>query len=152
METSANSSGDSSDQGQAHCVPCSEGLHCPLGSNLTSLKTGESIVGEEFVPKLLKGYFSTEEKPIEVFKCQSSEHCLGGMPGQCAGEREVTSIPCAECPRGTSWSGDECVVCSGGVGVMWCLWPMPRKFSNSLFSDGRMDCEIDFLIHRRLLS
>ena len=26
---------------------------------------------------------------------------------------------------------------------------MPRKFSNSLFSDGRMDCEIDFLIHRR---
>lgn len=123
METSANSSGDSSDQGQAHCVPCSEGLHCPLGSNLTSLKTGESIVGEEFVPKLLKGYFSTEEKPIEVFKCQSSEHCLGGMPGQCAGEREVTSIPCADCPRGTSWSGDECVVCSGGVGVMWCLWP-----------------------------
>lgn len=118
-ETSANISGDSSGQGQAHCVPCSEGLHCPLGSNLTSLKTGDSIVGEEFVPKLLKGYFSTEEKPIEVFKCQSSEHCLGGMPGQCAGEREVTSIPCADCPRGTSWSGDECVVCSGGVGVMW---------------------------------
>jgi len=57
-----------------------------------------------------------EEEPIEVFKCQSVEHCPGGIPGICPGGRE--GIPCADCPPGTSWSGEECVQCSNGLVVI----------------------------------
>lgn len=97
-------------------MTCPKGLRCPLGSSLESLKTGQSSFGETFTPTILPGYWSTEEEPIEVFKCQSVEHCPGGIPGICPGGRE--GIPCADCPPGTSWSGEECVQCSNGLVVI----------------------------------
>lgn len=98
------------------CTACPEGVRCPLGSSLESLKTGQTGFGEAFTPRLLAGYFSTEEKPTEVFKCQSLEHCPGGIPGACPGGCE--GIPCSECPVGTSWTGEECVQCSDGLVVL----------------------------------
>ena len=50
---------------------------------------------------------------MEVFKCQTLEYCPGGIPGNCPGGRE--GIPCSECPLGTSWTGEECMQCSGGL-------------------------------------
>ena len=43
------------------CTACPEGVRCPLGSSLESLKTGQTGFGEAFTPRLLAGYFSTEE-------------------------------------------------------------------------------------------
>jgi len=102
--------------GVVTCVACPEGLRCPLGSSLESLKMGDKNFGEAFTPRILEGYFSTEEQPLEVFKCQTLEHCPGGVPGRCPGRRE--GIPCSECPSGTSWTGKECRQCSGGLVVV----------------------------------
>ena len=39
----------------AKCMACTEGLHCPLGSSLESLKSGYSDIGEAYTPSLEKG-------------------------------------------------------------------------------------------------
>ncbi|CAK9078696.1 unnamed protein product [Durusdinium trenchii] len=104
----------------AKCMACTEGLHCPLGSSLESLKSGYSDIGEAYTPSLEKGFFATREEPMAVFKCGAKEHCPGGPPGECAGGREL--VPCSECPAGTSWVADTCMGCERWKMALWlCL-------------------------------
>ena len=51
--------------GVVTCVACPEGLRCPLGSSLESLKMGDKNFGEAFTPRILEGYFSTEDPCFE---------------------------------------------------------------------------------------
>eukprot|EP00435_Cladocopium_sp_Y103_P000432 s296_g1.t1 len=49
------------ENGTFNCVPCGEGLDCPLASSLRDLKSGQSSEGPEFVPRIRRGYYSTME-------------------------------------------------------------------------------------------
>eukprot|EP00438_Fugacium_kawagutii_P034587 Skav208727 [mRNA] locus=scaffold615:133011:137950:+ [translate_table: standard] len=70
------------------------------------------------VTKVQPGYFATESEPLKLFRCRPVERCPGGAPGSCAGAAEGT--PCALCPEGKSWSGDDCVDC-GATAVAWVI-------------------------------
>ena len=54
--------------GAATCVACPEGLRCPMGSSLKSLKTGDKDYGDAFRPRILEGYFSTEDCNFDVLE------------------------------------------------------------------------------------
>lgn len=71
--------GESAPAGKA-CVACSEGLFCPVGSTLEMLRLG-LLTLRGVGPEVLTGYFSTEEAPLETYKCSPS-HCPGGVWGQ----------------------------------------------------------------------
>ena len=103
------------------CVTCIEGLRCPFGSSIATLQSGQSEIGEAYTPTIQKGFYATMDQPIAVYKCGAEEHCPGGLPGQCAGGREIT--PCAECPAGTSWAKGKgtCFDCDGGMIALWIL-------------------------------
>eukprot|EP00438_Fugacium_kawagutii_P020374 Skav210759 [mRNA] locus=scaffold1132:57321:60118:- [translate_table: standard] len=53
--------GDTSGSATAQCAPCSEGMSCPLGASLESLKTGKAIVGTSSITEIQQGYFTTKE-------------------------------------------------------------------------------------------
>jgi len=102
--------------GTLNCIPCGEGLRCPFSSSLQTLLSGQSPLGESFVPLVRSGYFATEEKPLEIFKCRPDAWCPGGRPGSCAGG--LQGLPCAVCPVGQSWAGEQCTEC-GAANVIW---------------------------------
>ena len=63
--------------GVVTCVACPEGLRCPLGSSLESLKMGDKNFGEAFTPRILEGYFSTEDPCFEwTFSLKKKIVCL----------------------------------------------------------------------------
>ena len=101
------------------CVACGEGLNCPYASDLQSLKTGTSDLGSKFVPSIKEGYYSPADDVMKIYKCGVPDHCPGGMPGQCQGGR--VGIPCAGCPEGKTWAGEQCVDCHPGTIVLWLL-------------------------------
>lgn len=37
------------------CVPCGQGLTCPFSASISTLQSGESALGDEYVPKVLPG-------------------------------------------------------------------------------------------------
>ena len=72
--------GESAPSPAKACVACYEGLSCPVGSTLEMLKFG--LLNLRGVgPEVLTGYFSTEEAPLETYKCSPS-HCPGRIWGQ----------------------------------------------------------------------
>ena len=56
-------------RGLFECVPCKEGLSCPFGSDLQSLRSGRAVLGEEYVPEVMEGYYSEQEEPLVIYKC-----------------------------------------------------------------------------------
>ncbi|CAL1137404.1 unnamed protein product [Cladocopium goreaui] len=103
----------------ADCQACTAGLDCPTMSTVAALKAGVSPVGEEFTPMVIEGYFSTESKPIELFKCSSPVECPGGKPDTCGGDR--IGVPCGECPAATYWAGSKCSGCTAWSAIGWIL-------------------------------
>ncbi|CAK9075314.1 unnamed protein product [Durusdinium trenchii] len=103
--------------GSYNCVPCSEGLTCPLKSTLVDLQSGASYLGQQYTPKVQEGYFSTVLAPTEVYRCSSVAACPGGTPGTCNGG--LTNTPCAQCRAGATWTGSQCEECEGWRQVLW---------------------------------
>lgn len=56
--------------------------------------------------------------PLKVFQCRPSSWCPGGVPGTCAGG--LQGEPCAFCPDGKGWNGEECGDC-GASAVGWAV-------------------------------
>ncbi|CAK8994853.1 Soluble TNF receptor II (Cytokine response-modifying protein B) [Durusdinium trenchii] len=106
-------------EGRINCQSCSNGLHCPFASTLEGLKTGQSRLGQRFVPEVQRGYYSSCEDPLDVFRCRKQWHCPGTVPGQCAGGRIGSS--CAQCPEGKTWLQGQCRDCSAGFLVIWAI-------------------------------
>ncbi|CAE6960361.1 sphX [Symbiodinium natans] len=81
------------------CTECGEGLNCPVGSDLriyAGFLAGQELMPEDQrFPLLEEGYFATAQEPTQVYKCGSSSHCPGGLPGTCAPGR--IGIPCGRC-------------------------------------------------------
>ena len=80
------------------CKECGQGLFCPFSSSLQALKTGLSPLGEQYQPALERGFYSTVEDPLVVFKCAEDSYCPGGTPETCPGGR--VGMVCGECPPG----------------------------------------------------
>eukprot|EP00438_Fugacium_kawagutii_P020436 Skav226588 [mRNA] locus=scaffold2846:179443:181332:- [translate_table: standard] len=93
-------------------------MDCPFSSTKQGLKTGESPVGKEYCPKILMGFYASPDDPLSVYKCEPAPSCPGGPPGTCLGG--LQGDPCAVCPRGQFFSGDECVEC-GSTSVFGVL-------------------------------
>eukprot|EP00435_Cladocopium_sp_Y103_P065979 s2564_g28.t1 len=74
------------------------------------------MLGPEFVPAVVEGYFSTVQKPLDVFRCRIVDLCPGGIPGTCAGG--LKGEPCAVCPAGQTWSRKTCADC-GSTALAW---------------------------------
>eukprot|EP00434_Breviolum_minutum_P002792 symbB.v1.2.002453.t1/scaffold99.1/size346285/9 len=117
--TSGNIDVESDSAQAAICQPCSDGLHCPILSTLDILHSGTSPLGDDFVAKILPGFFSARSKPLEVFKCTSEAQCPGGTPNTCGADRIGT--PCGECPSSTFWNKLECAECSAWALVGWII-------------------------------
>jgi len=99
-----------------NCIPCGEGMHCPFSSSLATLQSGKAMLGPEFVPTVAEGYFTTVQKPLDVFRCRFVDLCPGGTPGTCAGG--LKGEPCAVCPAGRFWSSKTCADC-GSTALAW---------------------------------
>ncbi|CAL1127286.1 unnamed protein product [Cladocopium goreaui] len=107
--------------GGFECVRCSGGMTCPALSSLVDLESGTSVLGEEFTPKIQKGFYSIagSSTSTEVFKCRSPVSCPGGPPGTCAGG--LIGTPCSQCPAGATWTGSECEDCAGWRQALWAF-------------------------------
>ena len=101
------------------CDVCQNGMTCPIFSTEGSLRTGNSDLGEDFLPQLQEGFMSLPEAPLSVFKCNSDVHCPGGPPGTCGGGR--ISIACSTCRPDEYWKDDECQTCPAWVRAAWIL-------------------------------
>jgi len=124
------------DNGTFNCVPCSEGLDCPLASRIEDLKSGQSS-SSEFVPRIRRGYHSTMEEPLEIFHCRPEASCSGGVPGTCANGLEGSA--CAVCPLGqTQGFSGQCVDCgatrfalvAAGIPIVFVLPILAYYLSN----------------------
>ena len=144
------------------CAPCGEGLDCPFDSTVASLRSGTAALGENFVPKLVPGYFSTATAPLSVYKCSDPLFCPGGLPGKCGGGRE--GIACASCPDGHIWTGQSCQACGARTGVLilsmvLCLfilafaarfWPTGIEVRLTVFEASRQAANICVSIFQQL--
>eukprot|EP00445_Apocalathium_hangoei_P003277 CAMPEP_0203850168 /NCGR_PEP_ID=MMETSP0359-20131031/6613_1 /ASSEMBLY_ACC=CAM_ASM_000338 /TAXON_ID=268821 /ORGANISM="Scrippsiella Hangoei, Strain SHTV-5" /LENGTH=1503 /DNA_ID=CAMNT_0050766029 /DNA_START=36 /DNA_END=4547 /DNA_ORIENTATION=+ len=92
------------------CIPCSDGLDCATGSDMTSIPTDGQ--GNGVYPKARPGYYT--DMDLSVFKCWGEQsRCKGGAPGQTCAEGR-TGIACANCIAGwRASSNGGCKVCSG---------------------------------------
>ena len=80
------------------CVPCGEGLICPLFGSV----------------QLQPGYFAAAEYLGSVWRCHGVDpgRCPGGAPGLCARLRDNSSIACGDCEPNTRWTTDgPCETC-----------------------------------------
>lgn len=105
------------DQGVIQCQRCSEGLRCPILSNLVDLQRGASDLGPDYVPQVKAGYFSAVHSPTEVYFCSGSDVCPGGAPGSCTGG--LVDTPCAQCTAGSTWTGSACESCGVWRQALW---------------------------------
>ena len=101
------------------CAECSEGLECPALSKLSDLLAGSTALGEDFLPQIMPGCYSTRQKPLEVFRCKDADRCPGGPPGTCTDT--LGSVACTTCPDGHFWSGAQCKRCSAWMRTAWVL-------------------------------
>ncbi|CAE7832841.1 unnamed protein product, partial [Symbiodinium sp. KB8] len=106
-------------EGTAVCIVCQAGMQCPPLSSGTSLFSGASDLGKDYIPMLLPGFMSLEEEGLDVYKCDNSAACPGGRPGNCAGASK--GISCFECADGQQWNGEECRPCQGWVRLGWIV-------------------------------
>lgn len=101
------------------CVTCNEGIRCPFASSIDALRSGTSPLGDRFLPTIQRGYYSTVDQPLIIFKCRKTWQCPGRVPGQCA--RGRTEIACAQCPAGETWMGNSCADCNLWVTGAWVV-------------------------------
>eukprot|EP00435_Cladocopium_sp_Y103_P017031 s1416_g4.t1 len=101
------------------CVRCIEGIRCPFASSIGALQSGTSPLGDRFLPTIQRGYYSTVDQPLIIFKCRKAWHCPGRVPGQCA--RGRTEIACAQCRAGQTWMGNRCADCNLWVTGAWVV-------------------------------
>lgn len=91
------------------CVACSTGLLCPLGSTKKDLL--ENVEADPSKPVVEPGFTSSQDVPIDIYKCADPTACPGGAPGTCDGAR--MGVTCAECPGGTFLAQGSCRTCTG---------------------------------------
>ena len=101
------------------CAECSEGLECPALSKLSDLLAGSTALGEDFLPQITPGCYSTRQKPLEVFRCKDTDRCPGGPPGTCTDT--LGSVACTTCPDGHFWTGTHSQRCSAWMRGGWVL-------------------------------
>ena len=92
------------------CVECGEGFDCPALSTLTSLISGSSTLGDQFVPSVRENFYSVPEDPLAAYRCLGEFRCPGGAPGSCSSSLQGTA--CTDCPQGQSWSNETCTECT----------------------------------------
>lgn len=118
-------------EGNLTCAACQAGLLCPLMGTEESLKKGSHPLGEGYTPKVLEGYYSKKDSPLQVYKCGKVFQCPGGLPDTCAGG--LTGTPCAECPQGQTYS-DGCEECelwrqfAWVIGAFFCLFILTMSY------------------------
>jgi hypothetical protein len=98
------------------CVPCPEGLICPEGAEC---KSDRCVTESTVYPLLAANYWSTQDKPLDMFKCGNLERCPAGRsPGECG--PQLTSRACAHCTDGYKFDGKACVECDtkGAAGTL----------------------------------
>ncbi|CAK9054644.1 unnamed protein product [Durusdinium trenchii] len=95
------------------CVPCGQGLTCPFSASISTLQSGESALGDEYVPKVLPGYVAEPDDPLALYECQTAHQCPGGTPGTCAGGLE--GKVCGRCPAGQAKTDEGCLECDAGT-------------------------------------
>eukprot|EP00435_Cladocopium_sp_Y103_P073233 s113_g42.t2 len=105
--------------GNLSCAECQEGLTCPVMGTLASLTNGTHPLGPNYLPEVAEGYFVTELKPLEVYRCGHIGSCPGGLPGQC--NSGLIGVPCGECPEGFNLSDGKCEQCDDSLVVLWAL-------------------------------
>ncbi|CAE7834478.1 unnamed protein product, partial [Symbiodinium sp. CCMP2592] len=110
---------DQAGDGNLSCLPCGPGLDCPALGSLTSLESGSSPLGINFVPKVKKDFYSSPENPLMLFRCLGAGRCPGGRPGSCAGGLQYRA--CTECPQGQVFSTDSCQNCTVWQQAGWVL-------------------------------
>ncbi|CAK9086628.1 unnamed protein product [Durusdinium trenchii] len=101
------------------CQPCPKGLHCPFASSLPSLQHQVADPQAQHPPQVMEGYYSEPAEPLSLYKCEPSEHCPGGGPGECAGG--LMGIPCAMCDAGQNWNGQGCTECQDEAPLVWAV-------------------------------
>jgi hypothetical protein len=80
---------------------------CPEGSEC---KADSCVKDEVQYPMMGANYWSTDDKPLDVFKCGSMERCPEGRsPGDCGPQLEGRA--CAHCIEGYEFDGKACVEC-----------------------------------------
>ena len=100
IDTSEDTSEDS------NCRACQTGLHCPGLSTVQALSSGESILGQDFVPRILPGYMSLSTAGLDIYKCNTDTACPGGKPGSCLGDSR--GVGCFECEADQWWNLGHC--------------------------------------------
>lgn len=99
-----------------HCVACSVGLWCPLGSTVTLLQSANGT--DPSGPHVEAGYKADAENPLEVYKCTDLA-CPGGAPGTCNGGLE--GLACGNCASGFYFWSETCQRCGLGAPVAWTI-------------------------------
>lgn len=90
------------------CQTCPQGMDCGVGADVLNFdKAGQPA------PTLQELYWSSEEEPLSVFKCESATHCPGGIPGRDGPEgvlcgEGLTRQACGRCEPGMYFSSGEC--------------------------------------------
>eukprot|EP00439_Symbiodinium_sp_Y106_P040540 s2809_g4.t6 len=117
------------------CVECSDGMDCPLGSDLriwaSFLAGAEMDPEDQLFPLLQPGYYSTPEEPTQAYKCGAPSHCPGGRPGTCAEGRVGT--PCGRCEAGSKFEDGQCIPCGGSDSLLFAAGAVVMAFAIPTF-------------------
>lgn len=106
------------EDGGLQCIPCPQGVLCPLGSKISKLLTSNGSTHE---PRIQAGYSSEAVAPLETYRCPASD-CPGGAPGRCGGGK--VGATCGACPAGQFYLEEAslCKPCSDSiVPVLLCV-------------------------------
>eukprot|EP00435_Cladocopium_sp_Y103_P071133 s1096_g36.t2 len=93
------------------CIPCRQGVLCPLGSTISKLLNSNGSAQE---PRIKAGYSSEAVAPLETYRCPAAD-CPGGAPGSCGGGK--VGATCGACPEGQFYLEDVnfCKPCSDSI-------------------------------------
>ena len=92
------------------CAECGEGLECPILSTLSSLVSGDSDLGRQFVATVRENFYSSPQDPLGLYRCIGTLRCPGGIPGSCTGG--LQGMACTDCPAGQTWNSSNCERCT----------------------------------------
>ena len=102
----------------APCLECPEGMHCEQGSDAMnfpwSSQEASSLEQHDLLviyPRPKKGYWTTFDEPLSVYRCLDEQSCPGGDSEMCGAHME--GIACGTCVKGF-YSGQQglCNECS----------------------------------------
>lgn len=86
------------------CLPCQNGLECPVGSREANIGVDDSIQ-----PLVKPGYYTLAMEPMSVYMCSDVALCPGGLPDSCPPHRE--GLTCSACAQGYFEDGNDCLEC-----------------------------------------